>query len=71
MAIGKMTEIVIGVYALGAVGQGPYLLRRSRKFYRDMADRAWLRPAERVIEKLLLPNSVTVMTSISARRGRQ
>jgi len=55
------TELVIGaLYAIGAGDQALNTLRHSREFYTDMADQAWLRPAEIVIEKLLMPNSVVV-----------
>jgi hypothetical protein len=61
MAVRTVAEVAIGVlYALGAGGQALYVLRHSQKFYGDMADRAWLRPAEILIEKVLLPNSVAV-----------
>jgi hypothetical protein len=54
-------EVVIGVfYAFGAGGQALWILPRGQNWYEDMADRAWLPPAEVFIEKVLVPNSVTV-----------
>jgi hypothetical protein len=61
MAIRTVAELVIGgLYALGAGGQTLYVLRHSQKFYSDMANRAWLRPARLLTEEVLLPNSVAV-----------
>jgi hypothetical protein len=60
-------ELVIGVlYAMGAVHQGLFTLRHSQEFYGDMAERAWLRPAEVFIEKVLVPNSVAVTVLVVA-----
>lgn len=54
-------EVVIGgFYALGAGGQALWVLPHGQKWYEDMADRAWLPPAEVFVEKVLVPNSVTV-----------
>ncbi len=54
-------EVVIGVfYTLGAGSQALWILPRGQNWYEDMADRAWLPPAEVFIEKVLVPNSVTV-----------
>jgi len=47
-------------YAVGAGSQALWILPRGQKWYEDMADRAWLPPAEVFIEKVLVPNSVTV-----------
>ncbi|MCP3988421.1 MAG: hypothetical protein GY926_08330 [bacterium] len=61
MAFRTAIEVVIGVlYALGAGAQALWVLRHSEKFYRDMADRAWLPPAEELIQRLLVPNSVMI-----------
>ena len=66
MAIRTVAEVVIGVfYALGAGAQALWILRHSEKFYRDMADRSWLRPAESFIENVLVPNSVTVTVLVA------
>jgi hypothetical protein len=60
-------ELVIGVlYAIGAIHQGLFTLRHSQEFYGDMAERAWLRPAEVFIEKVLVPNSVAVTVLVVA-----
>lgn len=57
----KVAELVIGLlYALGAGFQGFDTLRHSERFYADMADQAWLRPAELFIVKLLVPNSFAI-----------
>ena len=57
----KRGEIIIGVlYAMGAGFQAFDTLRHSRVFYQDMADLAWLRPAQIFVEDLLVPNSVVV-----------
>ncbi len=59
-------EVVIGVfYALGAGAQALWVLRHSEKFYRDMAERAWLPPAEAFIERVLVPNSVAVTVLVA------
>jgi len=56
-----VAEIVIGVlYAIGAGDQALNTLRHSQDFYNDMADQAWIRPAEALVDKLFVPNSVTV-----------
>lgn len=57
----KAVELVIGVfYAIGALAQTFLTLPNSEQFYREMADQAWLRPAQSLIESLLVPNSVVV-----------
>ena len=66
MAVRTVIEVVIGVfYALGAGAQALWVLRHSEKFYRDMADRSWLRPSESLIENMLVPNSVTVTVLVA------
>ena len=61
MAIRTVAERVIGVlWAVGAGAQTFDTLRNSEKFYGDMADLAWIRPAKLLVEEVLLPNSVTV-----------
>ena len=66
MTIRAVAEVVVGVfYALGAGAQGLWILRHSEKFYRDMADRSWLWPAESFIENVLVPNSVTVTVLVT------
>ena len=56
-----VAAIVIGVlYAIGAGRQALYVTGHSQEFYSDMADRAWIPPAETFIEKVLLPNSVVI-----------
>lgn len=66
MALRTAIEVVIGVfYALGAGAQALWVLRHSEKFYRDMADRAWLPPAESFIEGVLVPNSVLVTVLVA------
>lgn len=60
-------EIGIGVlYAIGAVHQTLSVLPNSRAFFVDMAEQAWLPPAQSIIENLLIPNSaiVTVLVII-------
>lgn len=58
-------EVVIGVfYALGAAAQALWVLPNSEEFYRDMADRAWLPPAEAFI---LIPNTTHRTESTNAR----
>jgi hypothetical protein len=55
----SVVETVIGVlYALGAIGQATWVLRNSKKFYSDMADRSWLPPSELFVRRVLLPHSV-------------
>lgn len=57
----NLAEIAIGVlWAIGSVAQGFDTLQNSEKFYNEMADLAWIRPARLFIEEVLLPNSVTV-----------
>ena len=61
MTIRTVTEVVIGVlYAMGATHQAFWTLRHSEEFYTNMANRAWLPPAQVFVEKLLVPNSVTI-----------
>ena len=57
----SVAEIVIGIlYAIGAANQAVFTLRESAEFYQAMADNAWLRPAEALIESFLVPNSVVI-----------
>jgi hypothetical protein len=61
MRVRTATEVVIGVlYAIGAVHQTFSVLPNSKVFYVDMAEQAWLPPAQSFIENLLIPNSVVV-----------
>ena len=41
------------------------MLRNSHQFYVDMADQAWLGPAQSFIERALVPNS-TLITALVA-----
>jgi len=67
MAIRTVAELVIGVlYAIGAGHQALFTLRHSQEFYAHMADRAWFRPAEILVEKLLVPNSVAITAVVVA-----
>jgi hypothetical protein len=55
-------EIAIGVlYAIGAVFNLVYTLRNSDQFYGSFADGAWLPPARRFINEIVLANG-TVFT---------
>ncbi len=59
--IRTVAEIIVGVlYAIGAGHQALFTLRNSQQFYSDMADQAWLRPAQLFVERVLVPNSVAV-----------
>lgn len=61
MTFRTIIEVVIGgLYAIGAIHQALWVLQHSQDFYGDMADRAWLGPAETFVEELLVPHSVTV-----------
>jgi len=61
MTIRTVAEVVIGVlYAMGATHQALWTLLHSEEFYTNMANRAWLQPAQVFVEKLLVPNSVTI-----------
>ncbi len=61
MTFRTIIEVVIGVlYAIGATHQALWTLHHSQDFYLDMADRAWLGPAQTFIEELLVPHSVAV-----------
>ena len=52
-------EIAIGViFAAGAIFNGSYTLGRSREFYEEFADRAWLAPFGSVTSRLIVPNGV-------------
>lgn len=54
-------EVVIGVlYAMGATHQALWTLQHSEDFYVDMADQAWLGPAQTFVEEVLVPHSVVV-----------
>ena len=60
-AFRKAAELTIGIlYAIGAVHQAFFVLRRSEQFYVEMADQAWLPPAQAFIERFLVPNSAVV-----------
>jgi hypothetical protein len=61
MKLRTAAELAIGaLYAIGAGHQTLLVLRHSQEFYGEMANQAWLRPAEVVIEEVFLPNSVAV-----------
>jgi hypothetical protein len=56
-----LVELALGVlWATGAAAQAFDTLRNSEKFYTEMANLAWIRPARLLIEEVLLPNSVAV-----------
>lgn len=66
MAFRKAAELTIGVlYAIGAVHQTFFTLRHSEQFYVEMADQAWLPPAQAFIERFLVPNSVSVTVLVA------
>lgn len=66
MRFRKAAELTIGVlYAIGAVHQAFYVLQHSEQFYVDMADQAWLAPAQGFIERFLVPNSVAVTVLVA------
>lgn len=66
MAMRTVIEVVVGAfYALGAAAQSLWVMPNSEKFYRDMADRAWLPPAEAFIEGVLIPYSATVTVLVA------
>jgi len=66
MAFRKVAELTIGVlYAIGAVHQTFFVLRESQSFYADMADQAWLPPAQAFIEEFLVPNSVAITVLVA------
>lgn len=70
MTIRTVTEVVIGVlYAMGATTQALWTLRHSEEFYTNMANRAWLPPAETFVEKFLVPNSVIVTILVVVLQG--
>lgn len=57
-----VVEVALGVlYAVGAVFNSLYTLRHGADFYEDFADNAWLSPARRLINSLVIPNA-TVFT---------
>lgn len=61
MARRRVAELVIGVlYAVGAGAQTFDTLGNSEEFYGNMANLAWIRPAQLFVEEVLLPNSVMV-----------
>ncbi len=66
MAFRKAAELTIGVlYAIGAVHQAFYVLQHSEQFYVNMADQAWLPPAQAFIERFLVPNSVAITVLVA------
>ena len=70
MSFASVAEITIGVlYAIGAVLQTAVVLRDSKKFYSNMADRAWFPPSELLIRRLLIPNSVIVTILVILLEG--
>lgn len=59
----KRTVAVLAIGVLWAIGAGAQTfdtLQNSEKFYSDMANLAWIRPARLFVEEVLRPNSVTV-----------
>jgi len=55
-------EIGLGVlFLIGAVFNATYTRTHGEKFYGSFADGAWLSPARRMIEKVVMPNA-TVFT---------
>lgn len=51
-------EIGVGVlYAIGALFNTVYTLRHGEDFYGSFATGAWLSPARRVVERVVLPNA--------------
>lgn len=54
-----VAEIAVGaLFAVGAAFNVVYTLRNSEEFYGEFADRAWLAPAGRMINRLVIPNGV-------------
>ena len=57
-------EIGLGVlFGMGAVFNATYTRTHGEEFYGSFAEGAWLVPARRVIEKVVIPNA-TVVTAL-------
>lgn len=70
MTLRAVTQTVIGVlYALGTLHQGLFVLRSSQDFYLTMADRAWIGPAESLVENFLVPYSRVVTILVVVFQG--
>lgn len=55
----SVLEILVGVlYLMGAGFNALYTLRHSEQFYTDFVEEAWLRPARRWTERVIVPNGV-------------
>lgn len=53
-----VAEIAIGLlYVAGAVFNSVYTLSHREEFYGSFAEGAWFRPARRIINTIVLPNS--------------
>ena len=51
-------EILIGVlYVVGALFNSLYTLRHGEEFYTSFVEGAWLRPARRLTESIVVPNA--------------
>lgn len=54
-------EIGFGVlFGIGAVFNATYTRTHGEEFYGSFAEGAWLGPARRVIEKVVIPNTTVV-----------
>lgn len=51
-------EIAVGVlFAVGAMFNAVYTLRHAQEFFEEFAAKAWVRPAGRLVERLVLPRT--------------
>lgn len=55
----SLLEILVGaLYLVGAGFNTVYTLRHSEEFYTGFVEGAWLRPARRLTESVIVPNGV-------------
>lgn len=60
----NVAEVGVGVlFGIGAIFNATYTRTHGEEFYGSFAEGAWLVPARRVIEKVVIPNS-TVVTAL-------
>ena len=60
----SVAEIAVGVlFAVGATFNATYTLRHGEEFFGEFAAKAWLRPAGRLVERVVLPRT-TAFTAL-------
>lgn len=63
----SVAEIAVGVlFAVGATFNAVYTLHHGEEFFGEFATKAWLRPAGRLVERVVLPRTTTFTTLLIA-----